>query len=69
MSQYSRSLNHIGGILVSVLTSSVVDRGFDPRSRQTKDYKIGICCFSARLAALRTKSKEWLTPNQDNVCE
>jgi hypothetical protein len=30
-----------------MLASSVVDRGFEPRSGQTKDYKIGIGCFSA----------------------
>ena len=35
--------NHIGGVMVSVLASSVVGRGFEPRSDQTKDYKIGIC--------------------------
>jgi hypothetical protein len=40
-------LNRIGGVMVSVLFLSVVDRGFEPRSGQTKDYKIGICCFSA----------------------
>jgi hypothetical protein len=28
--------------MVSVLVTSVVDRGFEPRSGQTKDYKIGI---------------------------
>jgi hypothetical protein len=28
--------------MVSVNTSNVVDCGFDPRSGQTKDYKIGI---------------------------
>jgi hypothetical protein len=33
-------------ILCSVPASSAVDRGFEPRSGQTKDYKIGICCFS-----------------------
>jgi hypothetical protein len=27
--------------MVSVLASSAVDRGFEPRSGQTKDYKIG----------------------------
>ena len=27
--------------------SSAVNREFEPRSDQTKDYKIGICCFSA----------------------
>ena len=36
---------------------------------QTKDYKMGICCFSAKQAALRTKSKDWLDRNQDNVFE
>ena len=43
-------INHIGGVMVSVLASSVqvVDRGFEPQSDQTKDYKIGICCFSAK---------------------
>jgi hypothetical protein len=48
----------ISGIMVSVLASSAVDSGFQPRSGQTKDYKIGICCFSAKHAALRRKSKE-----------
>jgi len=24
------------------------------------DFKIGICCFSAKHAALRRKSKDWL---------
>ena len=41
--------------MVSVFTSSVVDRGFEPRSGQTKDYNIGICCFSAEHA-LRGKT-------------
>jgi hypothetical protein len=39
--------NLIGGVMVSVLASSAVDRGFEPQSGQTKNYKIGICCFSA----------------------
>ena len=43
-----------------------VDRGFAPQSGQTKDYKIGICCFSA---ASRSKSKDWLAQNQNNVSE
>jgi hypothetical protein len=53
--------------MVSVLASSEVDRGFELRSDQTKDYKIGICCFSARHIALRRKSKDWMSRNQDNV--
>ena len=56
-------------MMVSVLTSSAVDRGFEPRSGQTKDYKIGICCFSAKHTALRRKSKDWLARNQNNVSE
>ena len=46
--------------MVSVLASSAIDRGFEPRSGQTKDYKIDICCFSAKHAALRRNSKDWM---------
>jgi hypothetical protein len=55
--------------MVSALTSSVhvVDREFEPRSGQTKNYKIGICCFSAKHSALRSKSKYWLAQNLDIV--
>jgi hypothetical protein len=35
-----RSDNCIGGVMVSVLASSVVVRGFEPQSGQAKDYKI-----------------------------
>ena len=52
--------NRIGGIMGSVFDSSTVDRGFEPQSGQTKFYKIGICCFSAKHAALRRKCKNWL---------
>ena len=55
--------------MVSMLASSAVDRGFEPISGQYKDYRIGICCFSAKQAALRRKSKDWLARNQDNVSE
>jgi hypothetical protein len=53
--------------VVSVLASSAVDRGFKPWSCRTKDDKIGICCFSAKHAALRSKSKDWLVRNRNNV--
>ena len=59
----------IGGVTVSMLASSAVDRGFEPRLGRTKDNKIGICCFSAKHAALRSKSKDWLAQNQNNVSE
>ena len=55
--------------MVRVLFSSVVDRVFKPRSGQTKNYKIGICCLSTKHAALRRKSKDWLARNQANVSE
>jgi hypothetical protein len=61
--------NHIGGLMASVLTSSAVDHGIEPRSGQTKEYKIGICCFSAKHIALRRKSKDLLARNQNNVSE
>ena len=50
--------------MVSVLASSAVDHVFEPRSGQ-----IGICCFSAKHASLRRKSKDWLARNKDNVFE
>jgi hypothetical protein len=53
--------------MVSMLTSSAVEHGFEPWSGQT--YKISICCFSAKHATLRRKSKDWLALNQDNVSE
>jgi hypothetical protein len=55
--------------MVSVLASILVDRGFEPRSGQTKDNNIGICCFCAKHAALRRKSKDWLARKQNNVSE
>jgi hypothetical protein len=63
------NLNRIGGVMVSMLSSSTVDHAFESRSGQTKDYKIGICCFSAKHAALRSKRKDGLARNQDNVSE
>jgi hypothetical protein len=55
--------------MVYVLASSAVDHGFKPKSGQTKDYAIGMCSFSAKHAALRRKSKDWLARNHDNVSE
>ena len=49
--------------MVSVLASSVVDRGFEPWSGQTKDCNIGIWCFSAKYKTLRRKTRvltDWL---------
>jgi hypothetical protein len=41
----------------------VVDLGFEARSGKTKDYKIGIFCFSAKHAALSRKEHH-KTPTQ-----
>ncbi len=53
--------------MVSVLASSAEDRGMEPRSGQTKDNTIGICCLSAKHASLRRKTNNWLSRNQNNV--
>jgi hypothetical protein len=53
---YTRD-NRIGGVMDSMVASSLEDRGFEPRSDQTIDYKIGMCCFSAKHAALKRKNK------------
>ena len=65
----SKCRNRIGGVKVSVLASSAVDRGFESLLGQSKDYKIGMCCISTKHAALRRKSKNWLARNQNNVAE
>jgi hypothetical protein len=59
----SLNINCFGGVMVSVLASSAEDPGFEPWSGQTKDYEIGICCFSTKHAALMRKSKDWLDRN------
>ena len=38
-------------------------------SKQTKTLKNDICCFFAKHAAVRRKSKDWVARNQDNVSE
>ena len=53
---YPFNHNCIRGVMVSVLASSAVNRGFQPVSGQAKEYEIGICYFSAKHVALRRKS-------------
>ena len=57
-------VNRIDGVMVSVLASSVVDRGFEHQSGQTKDYKIGICCFCAKHAALIKEKQQRLVGSE-----
>ena len=40
---FVRISNHIGDVMVSVLSSNAGDRGCEPKLGQTKDYRIGIC--------------------------
>ena len=60
-SNISVTCSRIVGVMVSMLTSSAVYCGFEPKSGLTKDYEIGICCFSAKNPALSSKSNDgWL---------
>ena len=60
--------NCIGEVMVGMLASIVTDCGFEPRSDQTKDYEIGISCFSAKQAALNRKKKDWLVGGIKIMC-
>lgn len=51
----------------SVLASGEVDHGFELRYSQTRDYEIGVWCFSTKHASLSSKNYDWLAYNQDNV--
>jgi hypothetical protein len=55
--------------MVSVLSPSVVYHGFEPGSRQTKNYDIGMRCFSANHAAWTRKSEDWMVRNKNNVLD
>ena len=44
--------------MVSIFASSVVHHGFDFLWDQIKDYEMCACCFSAKRAAIRSKSKD-----------
>ena len=42
-------LNHIGGVMVSVLAFSAVDRGFEPGSGQTNTIKLVFVVYELAL--------------------
>jgi hypothetical protein len=54
---------------IMLLRRPWVDRGFESRSDQNKDYKVGMCCLSAKHTSLRRTSNDWFVRNQDNVSE
>ena len=47
--------------MVSVLSSNVEGREFDPRSGQIKNYKTDNCCFPAKHEVLQSKSTDLLS--------
>jgi hypothetical protein len=51
--------NRIGGVMLSLFASNVVNREFKSRLGQAIDYQIDICCFFAKHAALMRKTKDW----------
>ena len=55
---YDDEPNSNGGVMVKVLSQSAVDHGFEHRSAQTKDWKNGIYCFSAKHVELKSKIKD-----------
>jgi hypothetical protein len=57
---------------LTVFTSKAVRRSWVRTlsvSGRTKDYKIGICCFSTKHTALRSTYTDWFPRNQNNVSE
>jgi hypothetical protein len=59
---FAYPVNRIGGLMVSVLSSTEVDRGFKP-----KTIKYVFVDFTSKQPVLRRKSKDWLAQIQDNV--
>ena len=67
---YKPLFNRIGGVIVSMLASIAVDRGFKPDRVKPKTIKLVFVASplsTAKHATLRRKSKDWLALNQDNV--
>ena len=53
----------------SVCALSAKDHGLEPRLGQTRDYTIGIYCFSAKHMTLNSKNKARLAQNLFTVSE
>ena len=52
-----------------IICGVIIVRALNPWSGQIKDYEIDICCFSAKHAALWSKSNLWLARNHSNASE
>ena len=55
--------------MVSVLAPNAVDRRFERRSDQTKDYKNWYMLIFDKHLSIKSKSKDVLALNKDNVSE
>lgn len=53
--------------MVSVLALHVINCVFYPCHVKPEEYKISICCISAKHTVLMCKSKDWFATSQDNV--
>ena len=51
---FKTGFNYICDVMVSLLTLSAIDHGFEPRLDQSKDEQISICCFFIKHTALRS---------------
>ena len=54
------TLNPFGDVFFSVFDAGAKDHGVNSRSDQTNIYKMGICYFSSKHAALRNIRKGWM---------
>ena len=52
-----------------MISPSVFSNDYSLDSSKKKDYRICICCFSAKHAPVRIENKDWLALNQINVSE
>ena len=60
-------LNCLSGVMFRMVASNAKGCGFYPWPSQTKDIKIGVCCFFTKQAALRSNSKDRSGQGQNNV--
>ena len=49
--------------MVGVVALCAVDRGFEPQSGQTKDYKFGIILLLLHSSSNKEKEQSWLSRN------
>ena len=63
----NHNMSDSGGEMTSVLASSAAACGFEHWSCHIKYDEIGICCFSAKDAALKCINKDGMAMSQNNV--